>query len=93
VDTLLASAVVAATVSGFVTLLTPWAQWRVERRKLAVQHQRESIKEWREGLEAWEAENGGSVATSPASFIKERWYFSLPSLSGCVETPRSPGNL
>lgn len=73
----MASAVVAAIVSGAVSLAVPWAQWGVDRRRLRVEHQREAIAKWRAGLHAWEAENGGGVAVRPASFIKEAWYFSL----------------
>lgn len=71
------STVVAAFVSGLVTLIVPWSAWGVEKRREARQHQRDLIKSWRAGLAAWDADQKGGVHTRPASFIKTDWYLTL----------------
>jgi hypothetical protein len=67
-----------ALVSGAVgSLLAPWAQWGVEKRRERLAHRRVLVATWRKGLARWEWDAAANPATPPLDLFRTDWYGSL----------------
>lgn len=89
-------AIGGAGVGALTSLAAPLITWRVERKRTALEWQRATIREWREGLADasaafadWERKNQGGMAANDSEPTVEGqlWYESLrPHLSEEVRT-------
>lgn len=74
-DTLIAAGVALVT-GGIASLVAPWAQWGVEKRRETRTHRRALLEEWRTGI----ADLGGSAVAlggSDEAYRDTVWYGSL----------------
>ena len=62
-------------VSGALSsLVAPWAQWGVEKRRIDRARKAELLQQWRDGLTGYTANNPGAP---PGGFMSESWFLSL----------------
>lgn len=62
---------IAGLISGVIgSLIAPWVQWAIEKRRNLFEYRRELIKTWRDELENFDYEEGNIRTTATYSAIR-----------------------
>jgi hypothetical protein len=70
-------AVIALVSGGVGSLIAPWAQWGIEKRREDRAAHRHLIERWRVGLAEWERDPVGPELWPTPALAHRDWYQSL----------------
>lgn len=90
----IAVALVGVVSGGIASLVAPWAQWGVEKRREQLAHRRALVQSWRAGVAEFAAAlTDYSGATHDTEYLEREWYLSLRSRLASEPTSWDPDAL